>query len=252
MSGAFCVALVLLVLVTGCRSETAPGQSEAPLQIFCAASLSGSAEQLAGRLGIPVVINSAGSNTLIRQVVLGAEADLLLLADDLLAKAELVPRGYKLYPIASNALVVIASASSKVAEATPEDNASLERLLNGAKQLAIADAKTAPLGAYTSQALEGLELSRPTVPLQDARAVLSSVALGHAELGIVYRSDALSEGTVRTVASFGTERHRPILYIAALGPQADARSRAFIDALQTEPGRELLERAGFLPPPAAR
>lgn len=241
-----CWCCLLLVGFVGCQSRSV--DPESGLQVFCAASLGNAVEKTTHELGLPAVINRGGSNTLVRQVVLGARADLLLLADDTLAREELVPKGYSLEALASNELVVIALSGQR----SLSQDGGLERLLNSAPQLAIADPKTAPLGGYTEEALRTYQLTVKRVPLQDAQAVLSSVALGHAALGIVYRSDALAEKDVQVLASIPQEQHRPVLYVAALPPKASPQSRALVDSLRSGVGKNVLAEHGFLPPPPQR
>lgn len=192
------------------------------------------------------MVNRGGSNTLVRQVLLGAQADLLLLADDTLAREELQPKGYELETLASNELVIVApsgKALPTLATAEPE------ALLAAASQLAVADPKTAPLGGYTEQALKQYQFKAKRVPLQDAQAVLTSVALGHVDLGVVYRSDTLAEKNVQVLAAIPARLHRQIRYIAAIAPDASPQSLAFVESLKSGVGKELLRAHGFLPPP---
>jgi molybdate transport system substrate-binding protein len=200
-------------------------------------------QQTAEAEGLAVAINSGGSNTLVRQAELGAKTDLLLLADDKLAREALLPRGYSVQPIAGNQLVVIAASH---AGGRVDD---FRQALAGSSPLAVADPLTAPLGSYTLEALQGLSLTRTLLPLQDAQAVLSAVSLGHAPSGIVYRSDAASDPRVTLVATLPSNRHRPIVYVAALPPQASPSARRLVDSLRAGQGRDLLSQHGFLPAP---
>lgn len=222
----------------GCDQPEASGPP--PLRVFCAASLSDAVQATAKLEGLSLSLNGGGSNTLVRQAQQGAPADLLLLADDREARRSLEPRGYQIVPLASNRLVVITPASSNL------ETGPLQASLRRAKELAVADPATAPLGSYTEEALRGLSMSAQVIPLKDAEAVLSAVALSHAGVGIVYRSDALLEPEVRVVCEVPSERHRPILYVAVVPPRAPARSRQLVESLLSGPGREELERRGFL------
>lgn len=229
----------LLVVLAGCGG----GSGGAGLRVFCAASLTGAVQGTARSEGIAVVLNSGGSNALVRQVEQGATADLLLLADDREARKTLEPKGYKVMALASNQLVVIAPAASKV------EQGSFEAVLAGAQEIAVADPATAPLGGYTQEALKGLSLSAKLIPLKDAEAVLSAVALSHAGLGIVYRSDALAESEVRVIADVPANRHRPVLYVAVLPPNAPTDSQRLVDSLLSGKGKAVLSQRGFLPAP---
>ena len=234
----FCLLLAAsLLTLAGCRAQTSG------LTVFCAASLSATVEEVARLEALPLSLNSGGSNALVRQVGLGAEADLLLLADDTLAKQQLEPQGYRVVALASNELVVV------VPEASPlQKDENVEKLLHQVERYAVAEAKTAPLGGYTEEALTGWTTPAKPVPLQDAGAVLSAVALGHVPLGIVYRSDAQAETKVRIVATIPQERHRPVRYVAALPPGASAQAQQLVESLVSGRGRTEMQKAGFLPP----
>ena len=231
--------LLALSLFSGCGSDS---QAKG-LKVFCAASLAGAVENTAKDEGIALSLNAGGSNALVRQVEQGATADLLLLADDREARKTLEPRGYRVLPLASNRLVVIAPVASALA------SGSFEPILRDAEELAVADASTAPLGSYTAEALQSLKLSAKVIPLKDSESVLSSVVLSHAGLGIVYRSDAQAEPEVKVVADVPADRHRPVLYVAVLPPSAPAESRRLVDSLLSGKGKAELSQRGFLAPP---
>lgn len=256
--GSFFVRGLLLTMLAfglaGCgrgqRNNAGGDGAVRPLTVFSAASLTSTVEQTAREESLTVQLNSGGSNALVRQVQMGAQADLLLLADAELARTELEPKGYRLLPLASNQLVLVSPASRS--NPTPDED--FQAVLRAATELAIADPKTAPLGGYTEEALKGLSLQARRLPLQDAQAVLSAVALGHAGLGVVYRSDALSEKGVTIVAAIPSERHRPVVYVAALPKDNRPEAQLLVDSLIRGKGRALLDKRGFLPPtvPAAR
>ncbi len=238
--GLFAILCLFVTLGSSCQTRTQA------LTVFCAASLSATVEETAREESLKLALNSGGSNTLVRQVLAGAESDLLLLADDRLAKEELVPKGYRLVDLASNELVVIAPKSAAAAKVER-----VETLLPNITELAVAEAKTAPLGLYTEQALQGWPVRAKRIPLQDAGAVVSSVALGHAPYGIVYRSDALAEPKTEILAAIPRGRHSPVRYVAALKPDAPPEAVRLVDSLLQGKGRKRLEQAGFLPPAPA-
>ena len=223
------------------------------LRVSCAASLFEAAQATCRAEHMEVDLQSGGSNTLVRQANLGSGVDLLLLADDSLARELLVPRGFELRALASNRLVLIApvGSSALVASGPAEEPSqwlkTLKKLREGQK-LAVADPETAPLGKYTRDALQSAEQHPDTVPLQDASAVLSAVALGHAALGVVYRTDALAEPTRVTIAAdLPPERHGKISYVAVLPSHPSPAAQALLDSLQNGKGREILASRGFLP-----
>ncbi len=222
------------------------------LRVSCAASLSVAVQEACRVENIEVDLQSGGSNTLARQVSLGAQVDLLLLADDKLARKLLVPKGFELQELVTNRLVLIAPAESQLtlAASPPAEPLDWRKILrqNGKRALAVADPATAPLGNYTREALRSVGGTPETIPLQDASAVLSAVALGHASLGIVYRTDAIAEPRrVKILANIPSEIHGKIGYIAVLPGDPSAAALTLLDSLQTGKGRDILTSRGFLP-----
>jgi molybdate transport system substrate-binding protein len=211
--------------------------------VFCAASLGAAVEKTAALEGIAIALNLGGSNALVRQAALGASPDLLLLAGDSEANNHLAPRGYQMRNFASNELVVI---EPKTAPRTVSRQ--FPAVLTEAAEIAVADVATAPLGTYTEDSLKSLGPTKAKrIPLQSAQAVLSSVAMGHASLGIVYRTDALSETRVRVVCAIASNSHRPITYVAALPPNASPQARQLVESLISGQGQKVLAGLGFLP-----
>ena len=240
MRGSFLFSLLVLGLaLMGCQNRpTVAGE----IRVSCAASLSLAVQRTAESEGLAIALNAGGSNTLVRQAELGAPTDLLLLADSSEARAKLAPKGYRITELASNRLVVIGPRSER-----PRGD-SFEQLMTGAHELAVADPATAPLGSYTDESLGGLTLTAKKVPLRDAKAVVSAVALGHSTLGIVYQSDAQAEPAVQVVCAVPGERHRAVRYVAVLPPDPSPSAQRLVQSLLSGRGREILAEQGFLPP----
>jgi molybdate transport system substrate-binding protein len=232
--------------------------STAPITIFAAASLKPALDDLAasGALGTPAPrLVYAASSALARQVEQGAPADLFISADeawmDDAASHDALAIGTR-RDLLGNALVLIAPASSQ-AKVELTDPASLLHGL-GQHNLAIALPKAVPAGRYASEALHALGLWSALQPKlamsRDVRAALQLVAAGECPLGIVYRSDAVSEPRVRIVAGFPPSSHKPIVYPVAIVRGHDgAASRALLNALESSRARSVFERYGFEAPP---
>ena len=92
------------------------------------------------------------------------------------------------------------------------------------------------------------------VTTEHARATLAAVDAGHAEIGIVYATDAKTARSAR-VAFVPRDAEQPrIVYVAALltGARRPALARDFLAALRDPAARRDLEAAGFPPPPGDR
>ncbi len=78
---------------------------------------------------------------------------------------------------------------------------------------------------------------------------LTLVSRGEAPLGIVYRTDAASDPSVRIVGIFPDGTHPPIVYpIARLSTSASPDARPFVDFLTSPEARSLFEKQGFSAP----
>jgi len=109
-----------------------------------------------------------------------------------------------------------------------------------------------PVGQYAQQSLTGLGLWQKLGPrlilAEDVRQALDYVARGEVDAGIVYASDVRATGDrVRIVATAPADTHEPILYPIAIvraGSNQQA-AWAFIDAVMSAEGQNILEKYGF-------
>ena len=235
-----------------------PGQHRPTLLVFAAASLTNAVgdigEAYTARTGVRIVCSFASSSVLARQIEAGARADVFLSADagwmDYLGRRGLLRPGTR-RDLLGNELVLIAPVGSSVRLALAP-GADLRAAL-GPGRLATGDPDSVPVGRYAQAALTSLglwgELSSRLVRAENVRAALEYVARGEAPLGIVYRTDALSEKRVRVVAVFPARSHPPIVYPVALTVRAAAEAPAFEEFLLGDEARRIFSRYGFKPPP---
>src|SRR5437660_7559211 len=213
---------LLLVLLLALPISTARA---ATVTVFAAASLKEAvddqARQFKARSGDSVVVSYAASNALAKQIDAGAPADLFLSADvdwmDYLDQRKLLAPSSRATLLA-NALVLIAPASSKTALKIGPGFA-LAAALGGGK-LAMANPASVPAGKYGKSALQALgvwsSIEARVARTDNVRAALALVSRGGAPIGIVYRTDALADRSVRIVDTFPAATHAPIRYPAAI------------------------------------
>ena len=83
---------------------------------------------------------------------------------------------------------------------------------------------------------------------EDVRDVLAKVALGEADAGIVYVSDAVAAGDQVHVVDIPDEVNVIATYpVAVLAGGDEALGSAFVAYLLSEEGQAMLERYGFQP-----
>jgi len=192
-----------------------------------------------------------GSNTLQLQIERGAPADLFLAASPTEAQA-LFAEGRCERPVtfATNVLVLL------VPNANPAGITSVYSLRGGGKKLAVGAAGV-PIGAYTRSLLKRLRLSsvltRNTISLESNVAnITAKVALGSADAGFVYTTDARSVAGRAKAIRLPTWAQPPVRYQGCVVKRSGADSAgaaAYLERLVSGEGRTVLKQYGFGLPP---
>jgi molybdate transport system substrate-binding protein len=228
------------------QASSARSESSGRLTVFAAASLTDVLPKIAPlpRYGF------AGSDQLAFQIQQGAPADVFLAASpkypELLYKQGLVQKPIQ---FATNTLVLI------VPKANPAGIHTAADLTKSGVKVVIGD-PSVPVGAYTRTVLANLGISEAVLKNvvsqeTDVRSVLAKVALGEADAGFVYITDAKTvKGKVGVIAI--RESAQPhVVYEAAVvkkSPHLQAAYR-FLTRLIRPVAQQTLERYGFGPRP---
>ncbi|QUW20339.1 molybdate ABC transporter substrate-binding protein [Sporosarcina sp. Marseille-Q4063] len=245
--------LVCLVLVPiGCTPEDK--EEKTTLMISAAASLTDVLNELKPVFedeypSIELTFNFGGSGKLAQMIIQGAPSDVFLSASesdmDRLQVEDLILKETRV-DFAENELVLIANKEQPVKVSSFNDINSA-----GVDHLAIGEPESVPVGRYTKQVLEGLNLwdslQGSLVLGSDVRQVLTHVEMGNADAGIVYASDALRSEKVTIVATADSDWHEPIMYPGAVVSDTSNPDEAkeFLVFLASEKGQELLHKHGF-------
>jgi molybdate transport system substrate-binding protein len=262
------ILIALLLALSACArasssaTASAPAAQAAELQVFAAASLTDAFGEIgalfeAATPGVKVTFNFAGSQQLAQQIAQGAPADLFASAnqrqiDALIASGQVAPGAERTF--LRNRLVVI------YPKGNPAGLAALKDLANPGLKLVLAD-NAVPVGQYAldfldkaSELPEYTEAYSPAVLRnvvsyeENVRAVLSKVALGEADAGIVYVSDISLEAAgdvgkidipdyLNTIASY------PIAPIQ--GAKNADLAKKFVDYLLAPKAQAILAKYGF-------
>ena len=214
---------ILLILMLAFASVQAAASATL---VFAAASLKPALDTILATPQARAIgefsVSYAASSKLARQIVHGAPAAVFISADE--DWMDVVERSGRLVAgtrsdLLANALVLIAPADS-TAQLAIAPGFDLAGALGENGRLAIAEPASVPAGKYARAALLSLGVwpgvEARLVPAVHVRAALNFVARHEAPLGIVYRSDALSEDSVRVVDTFPASSHPPIVYPIAL------------------------------------
>ena len=230
--------LAAVMALAGC------GGDDEALVVFAASSLSGVADEIDPAAEVVF----GGSNDLAAQIRDGAEAGVFLSAS---AKPleELRATGLVEAPavFASNRLVIIVPAMNAA------DITHIVDLTRSGVKL-ILGAEGVPIGDYARESLElaglGAALENVVSLEEDVKGVVGKVALGEADAGIVYATDAAAVGD--DVLSFPiSDYFQPkIRYYAAIVSPGSAAAERYLDRLLGTEGQAALRGAGFLPAPS--
>lgn len=194
----------------------------------------------------------AASNTLEAQIRNGAPADLFASAAPLNTQ-RLFEDGLVAKPVTftSNRLVLIVPKSNRAAIRSVYD------LKRKPVKLVIAGAAV-PVGRYTRNVLRKLGftsvLTKVVSQEPDVKAVTGKVALGQADAGFVYATDARPVGdrvSVIRIPARGQPRVRYEIAVVSTSPDKAAAQR-WVRKLLSARGQAALERYGFVPLPKAR
>jgi molybdate transport system substrate-binding protein len=240
------VALAVVLVAATALAGTARPQSE-QLTIYAAASLT----DVFPAFDSAQKYSFGGSNTLETQIRNGAPADLFASASPVNTQ-RLFAAGIVDKPVTftANRLALI------VPKDNPADLHSVYDLRRKPVKLVVAGAAV-PVGGYTRTVLKkmGLSsvLSKVVSQETDVRAVTGKVALGQADAGFVYVTDARSVADrVSVIRIPAWARPRVRYEIAVLSKSSrKAAAQAWIRKLLSKKGQAVLARYGFLPLPGA-
>ena len=243
--------MLALAIATGAT----PARAETPVVVFAAASLKNALDDASAawsrETGKSARISYAASSALAKQIEAGAPADLFLSADlawmDYLAGKDGISSPTRTN-LLRNALVLIAPKDSTLTvELKP--GLDLTKTL-GDGRIAMGHVEAVPAGKYGKAALENLGawdgVKGRVAQAENVRAALLLVARGEAPLGIVYATDAVSDPSVRVVATFPAASHPPVIYPVALTKDStNPDAAALLAYLRSPAARVFFERQGF-------
>jgi molybdate transport system substrate-binding protein len=240
-------SLVLALLVTAFAATAASARptTAPPLSIYAAASLT----EVFKALDPAQNYNFGGSNALETQIRNGAPADVFASAAPLntqrLFRAGIVD---KPVTFTANRLALI------VPKSNPAGIKSVYDLRSKPVKLVVA-APAVPVGGYTLTVLKkmGLSgvLSKVVSRESDVKAVTGKVALGQADAGFVYVTDARpvsDQVTVVRIPAWAQPRVRYEIAVVSKSPNKTA-AQAWINTILSAQGQTALRNAGFLPVP---
>ena len=235
-------------------SKTANVITKSELTISAAASLKNALEEIKGmylkeKPNAKVAITYGGSGTLQQQIEQGAPVDVFLSAatsnmNTLKTKGLLENSTIK--NILKNKVVLIAPATSKLTI-----KAFSEAAGSSVKKIALGEPATVPAGKYAQQVFtyyKNLDtVKAKAVYAKDVTEVLTWVASGNVDLGVVYSTDAKSSTKVKILATAPEASHDPVVYPGAVVKATDqpVASKDFLNYLTSDKAEVVFEKYGF-------
>jgi len=240
------VAALLVVAACGGTQSTAGSTPATSITVFAAASLQPAFDRIGAQLkakqNMTVTFSYAGTQTLTAQVQQGAAADVFASADTAhmttLQNGGFIAGSSKLF--AHNRLEIA------VEKGNPKGIRTLQDLARPGLVVVLAD-PSVPAGKYAAQALKTAGVTVHPASLEtQVTGVLSKVALGEADAGIVYVSDIVTSGKVDGVGIPDSQNVIADYPIARLSTaQNKSAADAFIAYVLSSAGQSIMVDAGF-------
>ena len=235
-------------------STTLQVAKSAELNVLVASSLTTAFTDLgsvfiARFLNVSVKFNFAGSSTLATQILQGAPADVVVMADtanmDKLVTSNIVASG-AVTTLVNNKLAIL------VPRGNPAKISSLADLTRTGLKVVLCDISQ-PCGKYAATVLSNAKVTlAPASRETSASAVVSRIATGEADAGIAYVTDGLVAGdkvdpvaipeTLNVVATY------PIASLKAPSSRDTSAIAAFLAMARGAVGDSIFSKSGFIVP----
>jgi molybdate transport system substrate-binding protein len=239
-------SVLVLAVLAAVPAGSAERGSSGRLTVFAAASLTDVFPKIDSRPRY----GFAGSDVLALQIQQGAPADVFAAASPKYPEA-LYKQGLVQKPVqfATNTLVLV------VPKSNPAQIHTVDDLTKPGVKLVVGD-PSVPVGAYTRTVLANLGISAAVLKNvvsneTDVRSVLAKVALGEADAGFVYITDAKTvQGKVKVIALRESAQPHVVYEVAVVKSSHHLQAAyRYVTRLIRPTARCALERAGFGPRP---
>jgi len=243
------VLLALAGLVVSLLTAAGAAASVSGITVYAAASLT----DVFPQIDAGPKYSFGASSTLAAQITQGAPADVFASANTTIPD-QLFAKGLVQKPVifTRNRLVLVVPTSN------PAGIKSLYDLKKPGTKLVIA-AAAVPVGSYTLQVLKQMGLATPVLANvvsreSDVRSVLSKVALGEADAGFVYSTDAKTVPDKVKVLKVPAWAQPKVTYAMAIVSSSSNKAAAqrYITEVLSKAGQAKLLAAGFLSIPAKK
>lgn len=197
-----------------------------------------------------IIFNFGGSGALQKQIENGAPVDVFISAatkqmNELVSKNLILPNSN--FILLENSVVLIKPKNSKLKVSSFNDLTKAD-----IKKIAIGEVSSVPVGQYSMEIFNNLKIndkiSNKLIYGKDVLSVLSWVESDNVDLGIVYKTDAISSTKVIIVANAPSNSHKSVEYPIGIVKDSKniAKSQQFIKFLKSNKAKALFKKYGFL------
>ncbi|MGB7275491.1 MAG: molybdate ABC transporter substrate-binding protein [Geitlerinemataceae cyanobacterium] len=223
------------------------------LTISAAASLKESLEEIEPLYAnhnpdVTLTYNFGSSGSLQQQIEQGAPIDLFFSAAakqmDALETKDLLLPGTRQDLLKNEMVLIVPKKSTIVARFQDLTNDSV-------RKIALGEPKSVPAGKYAQEVLNFLGIAdivkSKFVYGKDVKQVLSYVATGNTDAGIVYKTDAQNSKAVKIVETAPENTHSPIVYPIAIlkSSKHPEKAKSFVEFLEGETSQKKFSQYGF-------
>lgn len=235
-------------------TKTANITTKSDLTILAAASLHNALDEakalyLEQKPNAKVAISYAGSGTLQHQIEQGAPADLYFSAaasNMNTLKDESLLDNNTIKNLLQNKVVMVVPSDSTL------DITSFKDITNNSiEKLALGEPTTVPAGKYGVQVFTYYNLleqaKAKAVYAKDVTEVLTWVASGNVDAGVVYSTDAASTDKVKVITTAPEDSHDPVTYPGAVlkSTKQPTAAQDFLNFLTSDKAKAVFVKYGF-------
>jgi molybdate transport system substrate-binding protein len=233
----------LLLLGIGILPSCTGADTDTTVTVFAASSLTSPFTEIetafeAEYPDIDVVFGFAASSALATQISEGAPADVFASADTVTMGRVTDRLVGESIVFATNRLQIVTEPGNPLGIATLAD-------LADPSVLFVTCAPEVPIGAYTAEALAKAGVTVNPVSFEEnVKGIVTKVASGEADAGVVYATDVIAAGSSVTGVDVPDEFDVSASYPIARTSSNEA-ARTFVEFVSSSTAREILEDFGF-------
>jgi molybdate transport system substrate-binding protein len=247
-------AIILTFGVSCQKQSSSVVQANANLLISAAASLKDALEEIKPlyqrhKFNINVSYNFGASGALQQQIENGARADIFVSAAqkqmNILESNNLIIKDTRRNLLTNRLVLIVPKNSSGITDFT-------QLIDPKVKKIAIGEPRSVPVGEYAAEVFNKLGIFQQIKPklvlANNVRQVVSAVASGNADAGVVYATDAKISNQIKLVATAAENLHSKIIYpIAVLKNSKNvAAAREYVQFLSSTSAKTIFDKYGFV------